>query len=295
VQEQLDGRLGDTETVWRRKYEAFVERKTRDALLASLSPYVTEIDAHPVDARAVGTPWTRALFDGDFYLSSSSDPRRPACNLVFVQSKDRNTGARNPSSLGGGETDTHLIYEGLSRVAADGVLSGAETIRGGNVILSTWHPELIRLRESLGKPRHPVQIVATLQGVDLEGGLLFNVPSIRVILVTVGPTAARMQNALSARPWIQAVVMARASDIGVAFQELRGLGLERLSCIGGRRIATELVDAGLIQDVYLTTSPRPGGEPNTPMYPRPLDGHVAVRKRGTSDEAGVTFEHVRLT
>jgi len=52
---------------------------------------------------------------------------------VFVQSRDGNTGARDPSSLGGGDTDKHLIYEGLSRVASDAVVAGAETIRGGNI------------------------------------------------------------------------------------------------------------------------------------------------------------------
>jgi 5-amino-6-(5-phosphoribosylamino)uracil reductase len=290
----LGGRLGETETVWHRKFEAFVDRKTREALSTSLPPYVTELDAHSPEARAIGNRWTRARFDGDFYLSPSPDPRRPACHLVFVQSRDRNTVARNPSLLGGGDTDKHLIYEGLSRVAADGVLSGAETIRGGHIVMSVWHPELVRLRESLGMPRHPTQIVATLQGVDLAGGLLFNVPSIPVLVLTVGPTAALMQNELADRPWIKAVEMSRPSDLGDAFEQLQSLGIARISCTGGRRIATQLIDAGLIQDVYLTTSPHSGGEPNTPLYPKPLGGRVVVRKRGTGEEAGVTFEHIRI-
>jgi riboflavin biosynthesis pyrimidine reductase len=291
----LGGRPGETEAFWRRKFDAFVDRKTRDALSASLPRYLTELDTHPPEARAIGNEWTRTLFDGDFYLSPSPDPRRPACHLVFVQSRDGNTGARDPSRLGGGETDKHLIYEGLSRVAIDGVLSGAETIRGGHLVMSVWHPELVRLRESLGKPRHPTQIVATLQGVDLAGGLLFNVPSIRVLVLTTGPAAALMQTALADRPWITAIVMSSPSDLGGAFEQLPSLGMERISCIGGRNIATRLIDAGLIQDVYLTTSPRPGGEPDTPLYPRPLDAPVVVRKRGSSDEAGVMFEHIRLT
>ena len=37
----------------------------------------------------IGNDWSRSLFDG---------------------------GANDPSSLGGGATDTHLIYEGLSRL-----------------------------------------------------------------------------------------------------------------------------------------------------------------------------------
>jgi hypothetical protein len=43
--------------------------------------------------------------------------------------------------------------------------------------------------------------------------------------------------------------------------------------------------------MYLTTSPKEGGEPNTPMYPKPLRGELVVRKRGTGPDAGVEFEH----
>ena len=35
-------------------------------------------------------------------------------------------------------------------------------------------------------------------------------------------------------------------------------------------------DAGLVQDLYLTTSPRPGGEPDTPLYPTALTGTLVV-------------------
>ena len=92
-------------------------------------------------------------------------------------------------------------------------MSGAETIRGGDMVFSVWHPELVSLRASLGKPRHPTQIVATLTGFDLDRGMLFNVPEIPVVVVTVGPVAALMQNALAVRPWITLVVMERTSDL----------------------------------------------------------------------------------
>lgn len=285
----------DAREVWQQRFEQFAERKTRDALSAKLTPYRTELDTRPRHATTIGSPWTRTLFDGDFYVCPSTDSRRPACSLVFVQSKDGNTVAGNPSMLGGGDTDKHLIYEGLSRVAADAVLAGAETIRGGRLVLSVWHPELVRLRQTIGKPRHPVQIVATLQGVDLEKGLLFNSPTLRVVILTVGPTASLMQSALAARPWIKLVVMPRPSDLRDAFEQLTTLGIETISCVGGRRIATQLIDAGLVQELYLTTSPLTGGEHDTPMYPRPLDTTLLVRKTGTGAEAGVVFEHLRLT
>jgi 5-amino-6-(5-phosphoribosylamino)uracil reductase len=281
-------------TIQDSKFAAFARRKEQEALAAALPHYVTAVDAHDAEAMAIGSAWSQSLFDGDFYVSPPPDQSKPACSLVFVQSKDGNTGSHNPTALGGGETDKHLIYEGLSRVAADAVMSGAETIRHGDIIFSIWHPELVSLRAALGKPRHPAQIVATLTGVDLDRGILFNTPDVPVVVITVGPVAALLQNALTARPWITPVVMERSSDLNLAFDHLRSLGIDRVSCVGGRRIATQLIDAGLVQDLYLTTSPSVGGDPNTPVYPRPLDGRVLVRKLGTGTDAGVIFEHISL-
>ena len=201
------------------------------------------------------------------------------------------SGARNPQTLGGGETDKHVVYEGLSRVAADAVMAGAETIRGGRIVFSVWHPELIALRASLGLPRHPMQIVATLRGMPLDDGLLFNDPSLQVIVLTVPGCADLMARSLKARPWIRVVTMRDRDSLPAAFHALREIGVARVSCVGGRTLARQLIDAGLVQDLYLTKSPRSGGEPDTPLYPGHLDGAIVVRKAGTGADFGVTFEH----
>ena len=128
---------------WREQFEIFVARKTRLAMALPFPPYLTELDNPAQDAFAVGNAWTNRLFDGPFYLSPAANPSRPACSLVFVQSSDGNTCAADPGLLGGGNTDTHLIYEGLSRVAVDAVLAGAETVRRSEVVFSVWHPKLV--------------------------------------------------------------------------------------------------------------------------------------------------------
>ena len=273
------------------KFESFAAKKVAAAEAAILPPYETERDAPRDGMLAIGNDWTRERFGGSFYLSA---PRGgvPSCSLVFVQSADGNTGAARPSDLGGGLTDEILVYEGLSRVAADAVLSGAETVRGGGTVFSVWHPELVRLRESLGLPRHPVQIVATMRGLDIERMLLFNVPELPAILVTVPDTAARLRDALRSRPWVTPVVMADRSDLPRAFEQLAARGIRRLSCIGGRRLAAVLAEEGLVDDLYLTTSPRPGGEPDTALPAALLERDVVVRKRGTGEETGVVFEQL---
>jgi hypothetical protein len=128
----------------------FVERKTREAERALIPPLRTLEDlSGKRKLRSIGSPWTRARYDGDFHLVDPPD-RLPAVSLVFVQSRDGNTGAENPDELGGGPADKHLIYEGLSRVAADGVLAGAATAVGANVFFSVWHPQLVALSAVIG-------------------------------------------------------------------------------------------------------------------------------------------------
>jgi riboflavin biosynthesis pyrimidine reductase len=210
---------------------------------------------------------------------------------VFVQSRDGNTVTSNPSEFGGGDTDKHLVYEGLSRVAADAVLAGSGSV-AREQLFSVWHPELVKLRTSLGMPRHPVQIVASRRGVPLDGLLLFNVPDVRAVLVTVAETATRLRDALIARPWVSTVVLNAPDDLPDAFRTLASMGVARISCIGGRTLAERLLQAELVDDVYLTTGVRAGGEPGTPLSRGRWRGRVVVRKHGTGAEGGVVFEHV---
>ena len=284
-------------TDWRARFEAFAARKEAEARAAEIERFTSHGPVRIPEGtcyRAIGNAWSRAMFDGDFYVPEPADVNVPATSLVFVRSRDGNTGAKNPSTLGGGEADKHLIYEGMSRAAADAVLGGAATIRGGDILLSTWHPEIEALRRHLALPRHPIQIVATLKGMPLEDGLIFNVPEVRVVLVTVRSCATAMREPLAARPWITPVMMPHPGALRDAFVELRRLGIRTISCIGGRTIARQLIDDGLLRDLYLTTSARSGGEPNTPLYPTELDGEIVLAREGTGRDTGVRFEHIRI-
>jgi len=275
-------------------FDEYELRKTSEAWAAGIAPLVTERDQAGEQFAVLGNAWSRAMFDGLFYVSPAAPAGLPSANLIFVQSRDGNTVTTDPSSFGGGEVDKHLIYEGLSRVAADAVLAGARTIPGGHAVLSIWRPELVALRAAMELPRHPIQIVATLHGIALNDGLMFNVPALRVIVITVSGGADAMRDGLKTRPWITPVVMDDPSALREAFRELRRLGIERLSCIGGRTLARQLLDEGLAQDVYLTTGTKEGGQPGTPFYDKPLQGREVVRKRGTGPDVGVVFEHIGL-
>ena len=276
------------------RFQAFVVRKTQEAACALLRPLVTLDDrSHLGNLQPVGNAWTRSLDDGDFHLPET--PRdRPGISLVFVQSREGNTGVSNPEELGGGATDKHLIYEGLSRVGADAVLAGAATATG-DVFFSVWHPQLVALRSDLGLPRHPAQIVVSGDGrVDFDA-LLFNAPGVPVFLIAGDKCWARSAAVVASRPWIQIVRLTGTLRDAVA--HLRAAhGITRISAVGGRSTATALIDEGLVHDLCLTTTPSRAGERDTPFYTgtrRPtLD--VIVTKRDRQDPKALTFEHSAL-
>jgi 5-amino-6-(5-phosphoribosylamino)uracil reductase len=278
-------------------FASFAARKTRDAAAAAIEPLVTTA-AGPLARtwRSVGNEWTRLKYDGGFHLAEL--PRgRPAVSLVFVESQDGNTVATNPAELGGGAADLHFIYEGLSRVAADGVLAGAGTVTGRNVFFSVWHPELVALRTSLGLRRHPAQLVVSDDGrIDLGGTLLFNVPEVPTF-VLAGPRCRRVcHDAFRKRPWITVVPFDRNDWVG-ALRRLHAAGLSRLSVVGGRATATSLVDADVVQDLCLTTTSRVAGQPGTPWYEgRQLPRcERIVQKHATGDGGPIRIEHLAFT
>jgi riboflavin biosynthesis pyrimidine reductase len=76
-----------------------------------------------------------------------------------------------------------------------------------------------------------------------------------------------------------------------ALRELKRHGINILSAVGGRRTARAMLDEGLVQDLYLTTSAESSGEPNTPLIDGALKATPVVVKEGTGPEAGVRFVH----
>jgi riboflavin biosynthesis pyrimidine reductase len=277
------------------RFDQYCRARERAAAAAVLPPYWTEaVHVELGDFRAIGNHWSRALFDGDFYRTSCKEDI-PVTNLVFVESRDGNTGANDPSALGGGETDKHVIYEGLSRVDADAVLSGATTARSDELVFSVWHPEIVKLRLERGRTRHPAQvIVCSRTAPRIETALMFQEPELAVFLVTTSDAAASLRLQVATRPWIQVIDAGQPLSMRAALRALRGRGIETVSAIGGRTTARAMLRERVVDDLYLTTAAKAGGEPNTPLLEQPIDGRAVVIKEGTGPEEGVRFVHYAL-
>ena len=279
------------------RFEAYRLRREREALAADLPPYHTVLEQPPDGSIAIGSAWTRERFGGDFYRSvEPAAPGLPRVSLVFVQSREGNTVAPNPSMLGGGDVDKHLIYEGLSRIDADGVLAGAATARARELVFSIWHPELVALRLARGHARHPAQVLVTDRGdLPFDEGLMFHEPGLRVFVITRSGAAAGIRSRVAGRSWIEVIDAGEPLSLARALGDLAARGVRVISAVGGRRTATALIRERTVTDIYLTTSPISAGEPDTPFYDGPpLETRTVVVKTGTGVEAGVRFEHLRM-
>jgi riboflavin biosynthesis pyrimidine reductase len=276
-------------------FSAFAEQKTREASTAKIGTLTTALDrSGSATTRWIGNAWTRLHYEGDFGVVVEPDTRT-SVSLVFVQSRDGNTAGGDPSALGGGETDKHLLYEGLSRVAADAVLVGARTIHPG-AFFSVWHPELVALRLSLGLSRHPAQVVISKRGHFDFTSLLFNVPGVPVFLIGGERCLVRHALALRERPWVRPVTWP-GDELAAPIEHLRlEHGIRRISAVGGRLTATRLVDDGLVQDVYLTTTSGAGVEPGTPWYggTHSFALTVTTRKEWMDEGSRLIFEHILI-
>ena len=277
------------------RFEEYCRRKEQAASTVDIPGYTTAEVHERGDLVALENDWSRAIFDGAFYRSAM--PSRegiPITSLVFVQSRDGNTIAADPSTLGGGETDLHLVYEGLSRVDADAVLAGAATARGRDIVFSVWHPNLVALRLARGRPRHPAQVVVTDAGsLRFDDGLMFQEPSLTVFIITRTGARKAVQDRFDQRPWVTVIDAGEPVSFTAALRQLRSRGIEVMSCVGGRRTASGLLKEHLVKDIYLTTSARDAGAPGTPYHGGrgPYVERVLL-KEGRGTETGVRFEHL---
>lgn len=273
---------------WRERYAALEERRARAAAAPLARVRTIEDHSQAFPLRRIGDAWSEARFDGPFYETPPDGGL--STGVIFVRSRDGNTTTRNPSAFGGGAVDEHLVYEGLSRVAVDAVLAGAGTLHP-DALFTVWRAELVELRRRLGLPRHPAQVVMSAEGrVGPDDVLLFNLPDVPVYVLTSSRGRDRLLASLERRPWMAAIV---GSSLREQFAALTRAGVRRICSVGGRRSATALVDAGLVHDVYLTTTSASGGEPGTPWYAAAHEPRrrTVIVKQWEGEHGVVTFEH----
>ena len=265
-------------------FQAYCRHKEEAALSAPLGGLTTIAEeSGGADLLSFGNAWTRRLFDGDFHRSAGpASPELPSVSLIVTEEGLPGT------------TVPHLLHEGLTRVDADAVLGGIGAAESGDRICSVWHPELVKLRAERGLPRHPVQVLVTNScDVPFDRCLLFHEPSLQVIVVTRTSLVRAARARLRECPWVEVIGAGEPLDLRAALTQLRDRGMAVVSAVGGRRIATSLLDAGLVTDLYVTVREPASAASALAFYNGPpLVRRRLLSKAGRGSEGAVRFEHL---
>jgi riboflavin biosynthesis pyrimidine reductase len=165
---------------------------------------------------------------------------------------------------------------GLLRACADAVLVGADTMRQAHGTLWTAeqaHPPAAALFGELRRTRErpPRPTIAVLSGhgtVDprhpaLEAGAL-------VLTSEVG--AARLRNKLPHASTTVTIGPEPHLDPAAAIAALRSCGHRLILCEGGPTVFGALVGAGLVDELFLTTSPLLAGRSESEPRPALVEG-----------------------
>ena len=197
----------------------------------------------------------RAAYGGGFGLA------RPVFYANFVASVDGVVAlqaAGDSGHLVSGDDEPDRFIMGLLRAAADAVVIGAGTFHtaGGNL----WHPGSVypqaaegytELRRRLGLGRQPRLVVVTGSGaIDTTQ------PALRDSLVLTTPRgAARLRGTLPAGA--RAEVLGESGISGRALVDfLHAQGLQTLLAEGGPTLVGPWLAEGVLDELFLTSSPR---------------------------------------
>lgn len=156
---------------------------------------------------------------------------------------------------------------GLLRACADVVLIGAETMRDSPG--SLWTADQAypaadalfdELRHARGRPPRPAVAVLSGHGTVDPGHPAFEDGA---VVLTSEPGAARLRGRLPRAATILTIGADASLDPTAALDALRSRGHRLILCEGGPRTLGALVAAGLVDELFLTTSPLLAGRTGT--------------------------------
>jgi riboflavin biosynthesis pyrimidine reductase len=186
----------------------------------------------------------------------------PALYSNFVTSIDGVVTLGSKPSAGSiisGKYPADRFLMGLLRACADAVVIGAGTLRATPGHLWTpahVYPELatefISLRSRLGRATEPQLVVITTKG-DIDSSHPALVKGALVITTDEGAEVCGAKLPASC----EVIAMGKRAEVDLreAVAALRARGLEVILTEGGPHLIGRLIEAGLLEDVFLTISP----------------------------------------
>lgn len=182
--------------------------------------------------------------------------KRPQTTVILAMTADGKIAdfQRNPSRFGSQADKAHL-EEQISLM--DGILFGAETLRAYGTTLSITNSLLLEARRRKDKPLQPIQLVVSGSG-KIDPDIRFFSQRIPRWLITT-TEGANTWNKKCHQGFEKLVIsnvnQGRKIDWNNIFERLYKLDLNKLAILGGGNLIASLLEANLIDNLWLTICP----------------------------------------
>jgi riboflavin biosynthesis pyrimidine reductase len=198
----------------------------------------------------------RAPVTADDLVGEAAAPEgRPWVSGIMVSSLDGRATLEGTSRKLGGPHDLQMLL--ALRRRADALIVGPGTVAA----------------EGYGPLPCPAVLVSRSFQLPWEAGL-FAAPGQRVLVYT------RAEGSVPDLP--ADVVLVPEDDLRAVLADLRARGIERLLCEGGPTVNRALLDAGLLDELFLTLSPVVSGE-GPPIVTDGPSAPLTLRSVATAD------------
>jgi riboflavin biosynthesis pyrimidine reductase len=190
---------------------------------------------------------------------------RPFLYLNMVASVDGRATFEGRTEELGSEADTLLLTE--LRALADAVLIGTGTVRAEGYGRMVRNPERIARRAAAGMAETPTAVLLS-RSFDIPWGAGLFAAADQPVIVYTGAERSGGEPAgrdRSAPPDVAAPLeLVRLEDPtpAAALADLRSRGVRSLLCEGGPTLNSGLLEAGVVDELFLTLSPLLSGEPH---------------------------------
>lgn len=176
---------------------------------------------------------------------------RPWVAAVFISSADGAAALGGVSGGLGGPADRTAFQ--ARRHMADLILAGAGTIRAERYGPPPL-PEDVRARRAARGQDEVPRIAAVSESLSFDDEEPFLEPAVRPLIIAPATADPVRREKLEGKA--ELLLMGEGGvDLPGALAELRGRGVERITCEGGPRLLGSLLEADLVDELGLTIAP----------------------------------------
>lgn len=155
------------------------------------------------------------------------------------------------------------------RAACDGILIGAGTLRIDNPGLIIRSKELVERRRAANKPANPARITLSYSGKLPPTHSFFRDSDNDILVYCPSKIQQELQTLLSQSQTQVISLDSDNVDLRALLIDLKDRGINRLLIEGGQHIATNFLQAGLIDEIQLAIAPFFVGQPEAPRFVGP--------------------------